>query len=138
VTVARRGFLTLLAAAPVAGPVIAREAAQKAGVTALGYGMPMASSDCAQSVGSGNDWIRDWAKQVFSAGWKESRWQEIRNSPVGTLDPDLACSKSLSLSTAVRLQRERNFARMIESERNSVSKRFKEAFGIEYHPEPRP
>lgn len=137
-TVARRSFLTLLAAAPVAMPVVAREAAQKAGVTALGYGMPMPPVGGAQSVGNGNDWIRDWAKDVFSAGWKDSRWQEIKSNPVGALDPDLASSKSLSLSTAVRLQRERNFARMIESERNSASRRFKEAFGIDFTSEPRP
>lgn len=137
-SVARRGFLRLMAAAPVAAPVVAREAAQKAGVTALGYGMPMGGGQPGQSVGGGNDWIRDWAKDVFSAAWKEARWQEIRSNPVGALDPDLASSKSLSLSSAVRIQRERNFARMIESERRSVSKRFKEAFGIDYPSEPRP
>jgi hypothetical protein len=137
-SVARRGFLRLMAAAPVAAPVVAREAAQKAGISALGYGMPMPPSGAGNSIAGGNDWIRDWAKDVFSAGWKEARWQDIKSNPVGALDPDLASSKSLSLSAAVRIQRERNFARMVENERRSVSKRFKEAFGFDFTPEPRP
>lgn len=136
-SVARRGFLRLMAAAPVAAPVVAREAAQKAGITALGYGNPMPVPGN-QSCGGGNDWIKDWAKNVFSAAWKEARWQEMKSNPVGTLDPDLASSKSLSLSAAVRMQRERNFARVVESERRSAADRFRKAFGFDFDPEPRP
>lgn len=136
-SVARRGFLRLIAAAPVAAPVVAREAAQKAGVTALGYGMPMPPTG-GQSIGNGTDWIRDWTREVFSAAWKEARWHEFKSNPVGALDPDLASSKSLSLSAAVRIQRERNFARAIEGERRSALDRFKKAFGFDFTPEPRP
>lgn len=134
--VARRSFLRLLAAAPVALPVAAREAASKAGLTALGYGMPIAPSGASagHSVRSGNDWIKDWAATAFSSAWKADRWEDFRNGPVGALDTDLACSRSFSMATAIRIQRQRNFERSVTAEQRSVLKRFKESFGFDFIP----
>ena len=131
----RRGFLRLLAAAPVAAPVIAREAAAKAGVTAMGYGMPGASSPYGEAIcGSSESWVADWAKNVFSQAWKDDRWEEISRNPVGALDSDLASSRSLSLSAAVRLQKQRNFERSVVQEQRNASSRYLKAFGFEFKP----
>lgn len=132
--VARRGFLRLLGAAPIALPVAAREAASKVGVSTLGYGMPSGGLHRGPptEIGGDNEWIKQWAADAFSLARRAERWEEIRSNPVGTLDPDLACSRSLSMSAAIRIQRERNFERSIAGEQRSARRRFKKAFGFDF------
>lgn len=134
--VARRGFLRLLGAAPIALPVAAREAASKVGVSTLGYGMPSSgfAQGCVPSSGDDKGWIKQWAIDAFSLAKRAERWEEIKDNPVGALDPDLACSRSLSMSAAIRIQRQRNFERSIAGEQRSARRRFKEAFGFDYPP----
>lgn len=139
-SVGRRGFLGLLAAAPVAGPVMAREAAQKAGIGSVGsYGaMESARDMCMPSSSSSGDdkgWAERSVKRVFDQAWlKEKReWFTIHRN-VGALDPDLASSRSFSLSTAVRLQREREYQRFVVREQEEAKQSFLKAFGFEFRP----
>lgn len=125
----RRGLLRLLGAAPVALPVVAREAAAKAGIGTLGLAAPAYPS---QPCGSAEDesWVGDWVKRVFSKEFEKEAQRNVGS--VGTLDPDLASSRSFSISTAVRIQRERNVTRYIAGERERASERYLKAFGIPF------
>lgn len=137
-SVGRRGFLRLLAAAPVAAPVVAREAALKAGVgNVVGYAAPSMLSGASQAglTPDHGDWLKSWAVEVFSKQWEEQQRAEVMSNPVGVLDADLASSRSLSLSTAIRMQRERNFERMVKNHQRSVLDRFKKTFGFDFVPE---
>jgi len=138
-SVGRRGFLRLLAAAPVAVPVVAREAAQKAGLSAdaagsiydqaaKNYGGPFATG----SSGPDPDWCRSWAKRVFSQDWVDQTRREIGRRHPWPLDPDLAASRSLSLSAAMRIQRERNIAKEIDREQSAAREQFFRALGFHF------
>jgi hypothetical protein len=133
-SVGRRGFLRLLAAAPVAAPVVAREAAQKAGVTSLGLGAELASQGISgpSPYGGEKEWVSSWCREVLSKGWADERRKAILSSSVGRLDPDLASSRSLSLSAAMRMQRERDAERSIANERESARRRYLKLFGMEF------
>lgn len=133
--VGRRGFLTLLAAAPVAAPVVAREAAQKAGIATLAAGMPDApyGGTTPSHPGEG-DWIKDTCKRVFSEEWEETRREQMMTYLPHRLDPDLASSRSLSLSAALLIQRDRNIERNIESERADALRSFRRFFKMDFRP----
>lgn len=132
--VARRGFLKLLGAAPVALPVAAREAASKAGISTLGlmdgsgpsvsYGGPVPHSE--------GDWVADTCKRVFSKAWEMEQREQMRRWLPQKLDPDLACSRSLSLSAALNIQRERNIERRIRDERQDAANSYKRFFKIPF------
>lgn len=131
----RRGLLKLLGAAPVAAPVIAREAATRAGVTPLGAlvegGYPIGSAPSPSCV-SEADWVTDWCRRVFTKAWADEERRQSRMFQPQRLDPDLASSRSLSLSAALRIQRERDVERRIERERDNAKRRFMELTGLEF------
>lgn len=133
--VGRRGFLRLIAAAPVAAPVIAREAAQKAGVSPLAAGMSEATYGVVPpSPSGGGDWIKDTCKRVFSQEWEETRREQMMTYLPNRLDPDLASSRSLSLSAALLIQRDRNIERHIEGERADALRSFRRFFKMDFRP----
>lgn len=129
-TVIRRKFLSLLAVAPAAGPVAAKEAAQKMGLSAVtmaqggavdgvpvgGYGDSSAQSE--------SDWVRDEMKEFWSDDARRQRWQSAKWA-AKALDPDLAALRSVSPAWAYNMQRTRVLA-AVEDERLSwLSKRAK-------------
>lgn len=133
----RRGFLRLIAAAPVAAPVVAREAAQKAGVGSIGAVMdayPTGSSGNQASSGGEREWLASWCKSVFSAEWEAEKRREGKNWQPSRLDPDLASSRSLSLSAAMRIQQDRDIERRISREREDAQRRYFGLFKTEWRP----
>lgn len=123
--IGRRGLLGLLAAAPVA----AREAASKAGITSpfdrVAY--PSAPMSSGSVIATGHEaWMRDRAKEWLTGKAED----EIRrNIGVGTLDPDIASMRSLSLTGAIQMQRARNIKREIESQRSYFEREIEKLFG---------
>jgi hypothetical protein len=139
VNVQRRGFLGLLAAAPIAGPVIAREAAASAGAMPVGssFAIDAMRSDCTPcSPSSNKEWAEQTIKRVFDRKWIDERreWY-LKRRVVGVLDPDLASSRSFSLSTAIRIQRQRDFERYLAVEQEEAKSTFLSAFGFEWRHE---
>ena len=133
--VARRGFLRLLAATPVAAPLVAREAAQKAGISTFAAGMPDVPYGGSAPPSSGEgDWIKDTCKRVFSREWEETRREQMMAYLPNRLDPDLASSRSLSLSAALLIQRARNIERNNECERADALRSFKRFFKVDFRP----
>ncbi len=135
----RRGFLRLIAAAPVAAPVIAREAAQKAGVGVVGLGVGQFATGSAgnPSPSSSHDereWLTGWCKRVFSADWEAEKRREGKGWMPSRLDPDLASSRSLSLSAALRIQQDRDIERRITREREDAGRRYFGMFKTEWRP----
>lgn len=100
--VARRGFLRLLAAAPVPA--------------------------------SEGDWVKSVAKRVFSKAWEDEQRETMREWYPARLDPDLASSRSLSLSAALRIQRDRNIEGRIRRERADAQRNYLRVFGLEFRP----
>lgn len=125
-SVGRRGFLRLLAAAPIAAPVVAREAAQKAGIGAVGLGVDRFSSgDCGPSPSNDEgEWLTGWCRRVLSKEWEAEKRREGKNWLPSRLDPDLASSRSLSLSAALRIQQGRDIERRIRREREDAQSRY--------------
>lgn len=129
----RRGLLKLLGAAPIAAPVVAREAATKAGLAPLGM-MAEGPYGCSPSQASISEtaWVTEWCQRVFTKAWAEEKRREGKMGYPQRLDPDLASSRSLSLSAAMHIQREREIARRIERERADAKRRFLELTGLPY------
>lgn len=136
-TVARRSFLRLLAAAPVAAPVVARDAAAKAGIGAVGlgidnYGPPVSGQCYPAEPASEREWIAGNIKRVLSKAWEQEQRDSMRHWYPSRLDPDLAASRSLSLSAALRLQRERDVESNIDRERADAKRHYLRVFGLEF------
>lgn len=131
----RRSFLKFLGAAPVAAPVIAREAAVKAGVRAT---MPVGTmiGTASGSVG-GCALPRGWLDEATrflsaSAAGRRAICMEdpsYRHEFGSALDPDLASSRSLSLSAALRIQRERNLEAYSRLTERRMLERYLDATG---------
>jgi hypothetical protein len=134
-SVGRRGFLRLLAAAPVAAPVVAREPAQKAGVGAIGLGVdqliPAGSSGQSLSSDEGV-WLTDWCRRVLSKEWEAEKRREGKSWLPSRLDPDLASSRSFSLSAALRIQQDRNIELRIRREREDAQSRYLSFFKMRF------
>jgi len=129
---ARRSFLQLMGAAPIAAPVIAREAAAKAGVAAMP--LPSFEQDYFGGINptteSGLPWaverLRDLdAPEAFSKALAAVGRPRL-------LDPDLASSRSLSLSAAMRIQREREARAKLEEGRLDALFQFKRIYGADW------
>lgn len=122
----RRSFLQGLVAAPVAAPVIARDAAEKAGLAKLGG---FGASGAGIGSGNGGGWDVSWVKIVFSETFEDELRETMR---VHRLDPDLACSRSLSLATAMRIQKEREVQRALKERRSDAARTYKRITGQEW------
>jgi hypothetical protein len=130
----RRRFLSLLGVGAAAGPLAAKAVADHeigslAGLnrahsplasTGLGlYGGEAGQPAAMQSTSSGltyqqtligaSDYIKMWGlPEVFELELRDqSKW-------ISSLDPDLACKKSWSMSVKILEQRQRNYERAVE------------------------
>lgn len=127
---ARRGFIGALAALPA----IAKAGAAKAGLKppynnnmlmapeALTCSpTPYGVGDKAMLLSDFHALISPENRQRMRSGWQQT----------SCLDPDLASNRSMSISTVMRIQRERDIDRSIERERHWLERRAKEQFGID-------
>jgi hypothetical protein len=134
----RRGVLRFLGAAPVAAPVIAREAAKLADVAAIentGY-LAMPEPSYGVSIGDKVPYRQHIIESLQRiASGKEREYVVRQISKVRRLDPDLASSKSLSLSAAMHIQREREIDAEIERRRLDWMDSFKRETGTDWIPE---
>lgn len=133
-SVGRRGFLRLLGAAPVALPVVAREAATKAGVGS-GFSPDLLGTSAQVPMSGGTtegEWITSVCKRVFSKDWEAEERERMKRWHVGSLDPDLASSRSLSLSAAVNIQRQRNIERRIAAGREDAKRSYLRHFKVDF------
>jgi hypothetical protein len=122
----RRNILRMFAAAPIAAPVIAREATTKAGIGAFGLAHP---ADCVPepsgyayttttALNNVWDWKADILKNIDRLTSRDERDKLFKNMTVTRLDPDLASSRSLSLSAAINIQKWRMVDRQIEDHKS--------------------
>lgn len=129
--IGRRKLLGFLAATPVA----MREAAKAAGVSdglssggaIRSYRGGPISDDFSPPPDIGSHWATKALKNVVSGGFRSELEREWR---VSILDPDLASSRSFSLSAAMRIQRNRDIERQIASHRTYLEGVLVDEFGI--------
>lgn len=138
--VARRGFLALIGAAPIALPVAAKEAAAKMGMgsvlsgaasygggSALDVGYPKAGT-ALKGDGSILGYLRAELRNLTEErNVSEIRRRVLRNGEARVLDADLASMRSTSPSVAYHIQIERCVARNVERERMSLLDRIQSA-----------
>ncbi len=112
--VARRGFLKLMGAVPIAAPIAAKEAMLAASGVASGIGVgavtkyaEIADSQVAglKPDGSWADHLRSRLAHYLSP---EYRSQLLREEHPSRLDPDIAAMRSISPSAQIAIQRKRN------------------------------
>ena len=132
----RRSILKAIGIAPMAAPVIARAEAQKAGVSLSGaheltggYALPSPTAD----KKSHRKWLIERIKSAFSPEYRDRIASHYTSWP-SRLDPDLASSRSLSLSAALRIQRERYIDASLARERAEVLENYKREMGLEWIP----
>lgn len=127
-SMARRAFLRFAAAAPVALPVAAKEAAAGMGLQGLlggaSFGANMPEMGC-NTVGYPKDACApvnaaDWLKQRLTELMSDESMERMRNDAKHSaryLDPDLASMRSVSPSFAYGRQIDRHVDRRIAGER---------------------
>lgn len=127
--VARRGFLSLLAAAPMAVPVAVKDAAAKMGLSAVtGPGEMMGSIGGNSPVGNGYDeagYITQSIKEFWSPQVAADRAEQAR-SRASRLDPDLAAMRSVSPAWAHRVQTARCLREIEQHQTSWMRKRANE------------
>lgn len=127
-SMARRAFLRFAAAAPVALPVAAKEAAASMGLQgALGAGAQIGMGLAGQTVGYADNCKDaspinhvDWLKQRMTDLLSDENLERIRMqeaAQLSRLDPDLASMRSVSPSFARHRQIDRNVNRAVESQK---------------------
>lgn len=79
------------------------------------------------------DWVKEMLGEFLSGKAARETRDELRYASL-TLDPDLASSRSLSLSAAMRIQREREVARRLQRSRSYYEERFKALTGLPWSP----
>lgn len=138
----RRSFLRVLGLTPVAAPLAAKAAADKAASDLIGLGsMPSPSPGYGISGGSPVQTVQDWKTKVlrFLSSATLPDWVEeelrYRNRFVGYIDPDIACKRSWSLNVKIATQRDRNIERsrleVREGPRRGLrSREFEEKYGV--------
>lgn len=127
----RRSFLAFMGAAPIAAPVALRQATASAGVKPLGYGFAgeVAASG---SIGSkpGVPWVVQRLMELEAEGALDGY---IANMDVPSrLDPDLASSRSFSLSAALLIQKRRDAEQAMARSRRSYMNDFRNEFGVDW------
>lgn len=132
----RRGFLGFAAGAVVAGPGMAKEAAAKAaqslalsggavsqGGNLLGLVGGVSSSGYANAVSQMPGYLSPIANATqqlakIAAITPEQRARRKQQMGIGAIDPDIASYKSISLSTKIDWQKERQLNMTINNRRN--------------------
>lgn len=130
----RRRFLSLLGVSAAAGPLAAKAAvdAQTLGLvspnmhslaaTGMGLGAGMPAEIGSQTMGGNGPYLSHAEKLINASnyikfvGVPEVVEAELRDQSkwIGTMDPDIACKRSWSMSVKILAQRERNYQRAIE------------------------
>ncbi len=134
----RRGVLSLLAGSAVAGPQMAKSAIASGmeglslggaglfGGSLSGYGI----NETAQTLHSENydptEWPRKELADFLGRSMEEKRRRRLEMH-VNQLDPDIAVMNSLSLTTKVRMQRDRNFERSEAEQRGYLERQLQKA-----------
>lgn len=138
----RRGFLGFLGGAAVAGPGMVKTAAahgmeslslgQVAGGFSTGYGLEgpafaTAAMDVADvSPLDAGHWAQRELAEFLGMTAKDLV-ERRRATHVSVLDPDLAVMRSLSLTTKIRMQRDRQFERGLEEQRGYLARQLERA-----------
>ena len=127
----RRGFLSFLGGAAVAGPSMARAAvtpvAESLSVPGVGlpsgyYGGGMPSMDEGEDIAREVTRLRTGLAKLLGRS-AEDLARERRSMSANWLDPDLAAMQSLSLDYRLKKQRDRNFQRQQEEQRGWIESR---------------
>lgn len=128
-TQSRRGVLRLIGMAPIAAQVAAKEQAlAKINLGRHGLLQPgLAGYASGNANVPGSDHLHKQLKKLLSPGQRDKMRRQM-SGPI-SLDPDLASSRSMSISAAVSIQRERNIDRMIEQELGWLQERIGEMTG---------
>lgn len=118
----RRGFLGLLGGAAVAGPGMVKQAAGSVGLEAMALPVLPVDYEATEHFGSAisgdpvggkydhADWLRGRIGDIVGMS-DSARHERIASQQVSMLDPDLASSRSFSLSFKIQVQKRRNFER---------------------------
>lgn len=105
----RRGFLALLGTAPIAAPVVAKEAAVAAGLTSLGPSAAMGGMIAASgSYGAPMPQV-EWLKESISLFGSDQKKRERKDRADGharILHPNIASLRSVSPSAAYAINKE--------------------------------
>lgn len=118
----RRGFFGLMGGAVVAGPSMAQQAMTTGleGLSIGGVGVPFMDNGAnyvGQTTAAGPSETYDpthWPRKELAdfLGLTAEEWAQIRlDTYVSALDPDIAIMRSISLTSKIRMQRDRNFER---------------------------
>lgn len=120
----RRGFLGLLASAPLAARAVADQAAAKMG---LSTAFDTSNAVYGQSMGvpmparaDGGSWVRQALADMMTDRSRQQRRDQAREE-ARVLDPDLASMRSLSPSAAYAIQRKRSYQRITDRERKYLN-----------------
>ncbi|HWU19367.1 MAG TPA: hypothetical protein VN155_16925 [Devosia sp.] len=133
----RRGVLGLLAGSAVAGPQMAKTAIASGmeGLSLSGAGMLGGSFGGYSTMdsiptGGGNydptEWPRKELADFLGRSMEEKRRRRLETH-VNQLDPDIVVMNSLSLTTKVRMQRDRNFERAEAEQRGYLERQLRNA-----------
>lgn len=128
----RRGFLGFMGGAVVAGPSMAKQAAQTVGIEAMSLGSiapdyDLSAGSYGVSGGPANaeydhgQWLKDRIAEVSGIS-NEERARRMASIHPSTLDPDLAVNRSMSLQFKVREQKRRILERSMAAEHFSLSR----------------
>lgn len=127
----RRGFLGFLGGAAVAGPAMAKQAAQTVGIEAMALpSLPFPAPE--ETFGHSRehptdenynhgDWLRDRIASITGIS-AQDRYDRISRMTVTVLDPDLACNRSMALWAKIHEQKVRNYERGKSSELRGLQK----------------
>jgi hypothetical protein len=122
----RRSFLSLLGVGAAAGPLAAKvavdsEIGKLAGIQSnlASTGLGLISGGAPQAIGDGTNYqqqLINAANYVKMFGLPEFVEFELKDQSkwIPSLDPDLACKKSWSMSVKIAEQRQRNYKRAVE------------------------
>lgn len=112
----RRSFLGLLGMAPVAAPMAAKAAIERADAELVGVTLNgVAKDSMLVSVGHTERSMLAKAASVLNGvvpDWKKRQLREEAKS-VRYISPDVATLRSVSLSSKIRIQRERDYNRYL-------------------------
>ena len=117
----RRGFLSFMGGAAVAGPSMAKQAA----MSLVDLQLPVAASSLADSnfgasvqstFGMGDHWSIALAKHLAKSPERKA-WEKAHHQ-VSALDPDIAAMRSIALHAKIRMQRDRDYERQENRQRD--------------------
>lgn len=132
-SVGRRGFLGLLAAAPVAAPAAVGDV--MAGISPPigafdGYANKLSYAGRIAECGSNKIDASFWRERLKELSSKRGERRASYRRRVSKLDPDLASSRSLSLNAKIRIQAERDEQIDFEEESGRFLRLAAEAVGL--------